>query len=377
MDVTISSSLPAWPGSDRLRVGERLSVEVVSQEANGEGVILLGGQAALARLDTALAAGERFVAVVREISDEGLVLIRQSEGGSAGAFPETGNKGEGAPAWLAERGLPVASSTLLEVISALPEADNFWQSIISAASGQAAGTTPTENEENLAWGILKKRLPVWSLMDSTDSGGLDILNFWRCLGIEHESKLRAVRCDSEKRMSGEGILRDSSKAQVLAELGKSRVSATQRQALESLLDHITTQQLWFMPGDRGNGYLLWQLPLEHQGKMFEARIAIEAKRSGGRLDARHCRIALLTDTAHLGRIGVDCWFGENIVFVKLLSDRPDKLEGLVDQVLGATQERLAGLGLRLAWVGSRELEGEMEFWRFIRGRRRSGVDIRR
>jgi hypothetical protein len=61
----------------RLQVGQRLEVEILSNDPNQEGMISLGGKILKAKLEAQVQTGERFWAAVKELGDKEIVLSRE------------------------------------------------------------------------------------------------------------------------------------------------------------------------------------------------------------------------------------------------------------------------------------------------------------
>jgi len=95
------------------------------------------------------------------------------------------------------------------------------------------------------------------------------------------------------------------------------------------------------------------------------------------MDEQHCRIALQIETLQLGDIGIDAFFDHDSVTFHVLSHNLPFLPQLLEEVMPETKAQFSKLGFNLEKVETGDLDQNMEFQNFLRGIRRSGVDVQR
>ena len=145
---------------------------------------------------------------------------------------------------------------------------------------------------------------------------------------------------------------------------------------EEILNQLTGQQLWLRTGDQEKAYVLLHIPIRDNGNMLLANVAIESTRKGNKMDTDHCHLALQMETPLLGEVGVDLWFFEDNLSLRVLIDQPERLTSLLEQILPLTKESFLQIGFNLRSVEIGDLTIDQEFKRFILGQRKKGVDLK-
>jgi hypothetical protein len=367
--MEINGVLPAGgsisgKGTSLWNFGERLLVEVIQKDGLN-GIIRVKGQDILALLETSTEIGDKFWVKAGGVQEGNLLLIREPLAEQQGEI-------QAVPQLLMERGLPVNQ----QIIKLL---DTF-----SSADSENLGSLWGDFQEIMAGNSLFKKvlntIPEWKEL-SGENGSEKIVEFLRTLGINYEQRLQQL-LKQEPMAKEEEIsnLRTTLKYLLLESLQNQDDQNTPEGQdlhgrLVQLLHDFTGQQLWFKTGLLDNAYLMLMLPLLKQGQFFPVKIAIESTRKGSKMDEKHCRIALKMETKHLGEIGIDAFFDENILSLRILSRNDSQLPQLLENVVTETKQNFAKLGFTLTNIVTGDLDKNPEFHSFLRGIRRSGVDV--
>ena len=153
-------------------------------------------------------------------------------------------------------------------------------------------------------------------------------------------------------------------------------SAQLKEKLELFLDRISGQQMWIQSGVRDNAYIIMQIPLQQNGKVYECKIAVESSRKGNKVDVDYCHIALEVETENLGMIGADLRLFERRLQISLITDDVHLLQSLVEHSFALTKERFADQNITLDYVSVKTYEEYPQFNGFITGQTMGGVDIK-
>jgi len=348
---------------NKFKLGERLLVEVIHKNSEGEGTIRVKGQTMLALLETSTQEGAKFWVKVGSLNEGGLLLIRE---------PLPGKFGEvSAPQQfrlLTERGLP-NNQEIIALIKSFPTSK---MGAFSSFFGSMQGALTDELLINL-----RKAIPQWNGL--AEENGFDkLLASLRKLGLNYEQRIQQMlKLDYPAREIEKNSLKDTFKGKLLEAIqGQEEENLYDSNSpLARLLQKITGQQLWFKTGALDNAYMLLNLPLFDQERFVPVQIAIESARKGLKMDEQHCRIAILVETEELGEIGIDAFFNEESLTCRVLSHDLQFIPHLLGMVIPETRERFAQLGFNLGRVEVGELKESLEFQNFLQGSRRSGVDI--
>lgn len=364
-------------GLNQWNPGDKLLIEMMSQESNGDGIILLKGQPVKVHFDFQVQPGERFWVTVRETNSEQVELVKtsqavQGEENPAPAQPGSKMAAEERPVSM-QRGFLINDAYIHSIIRLLPNRKYEWQLWLNQRI--------SENKENQS--IEWPDIPQWSDMENDGAGKLMAL--LRGLGIDYEARItrllnqprnpQIIKSSEEEREIR--ALKQTLKGQVLAELALKKGSESTAKAgiFTDLLDCLTSQQLWLYSGIEENAYFILNLPMRQQAELDEIKIAVEAKRKGKRIDEQHCRIALLTETSNLGALGIDAWFGGEMLQLKLLTANPEEIQELLIEALPSTKMKFTAAGYTLSGIEVASLESNLEFIHFVQGNRRSGVNV--
>ena len=403
-------------GANQWHLGERLLVEVVQKTGEGEGIIRIKGQNISALLETSIEVGEKFWVKVGDVKEGSFLLIREPSVDMQGdthvqaapqqllqtykqediqaisqKFQQTDKQGETqavpqqiqqtdkqgkiqvAPQQLlqlTERGLPV-NQDIITLLKAFPTAN---PELIGAVLENIEGTMTDEFIANL-----KKTIPVWGGL-SEENGVEKLVECLRNLGLNYEQRIQQLlKLDFSAKEVEKNSLKDTFKFKLLEAIqnqeGQDLYDADG--PLAHLLQNITGQQLWLKTGALDNAYMLLHLPLLNQGQLVPAQIAIESARKGPKMDEQHCRVAIQVETQQLGDIGIDAFFDQDSVTFRVLTRNLPVLSQLLEEVMPETKAEFSKLGFNLARVETGDLDQNLEFQNFVRGIRRSGVDVRR
>lgn len=185
--------------------------------------------------------------------------------------------------------------------------------------------------------------------------------FLQWLGAGHEHQLLQAAADartmpqqggtpaSQQAPIGEPVqppqqAADSLKNALLMLAANDEVPPALREAAQSLVNHITGQQL-LLSSERQNSqpysFMTMFVPMKGQDGDTTATVHVQTRRSRkGEWDANNCRLLFDLRMRHLGNTVVDVQVVDRIVSLKLLNDHP-VMAGLVEQA----REEL-GTGLR-------------------------------
>lgn len=343
------------------QLGERLLVEVIQKDGESEGTIRVKGQTLISVLETSTHVGDKFWVQVGEVKEGFLLLLREPQSEKLQNIQVNSLQFQE----LTERGLPLNQelATLIREFPTESEASLFKS---------LQGVLSDEFLMNL-----RKSFPKWESL-SEGNGAEEIVECLRKLGINYEHRLQQmVMLDSTAKDLEKESIKSTLKFSILAEMNK-RMEEKQHDPegpLAGLLDKITGQQLWFKTGTLNNGFVLLHLPLMNQEQCIPVKIGIESARKGLKMDEKHCRVAIQCETQSLGVVGIDAFFNQDSMTLNVLNREPLSLPELIEEVLPETKEQFARLGFVLTKVGTDELDHNMEFQQFLKGLRRSGVDI--
>ncbi|SPF56763.1 conserved hypothetical protein [Candidatus Desulfosporosinus infrequens] len=351
---------------NQLRVGERLLVEVIQKTGESEGTIRVKGQDLFALLETSTKLGEQFWVKVGDTKEGSLLLIREpllDKQEDIQGIPQQVQQ-------LTERGLPINQDmiTLLTTFSAA-NSDSFGTLLENIQ-----GTMTDEFLVNL-----RKAIP--SLDELSEGNGAEkLVECLKKLGLNYEQRLQQMlKLGSPAKEVEKNNLRETFKFKLLEGIQNQEGQDLHDPdgPLAHLLQKITGQQLWFKTGALDNAFMLLHLPLFNQGQLVPVQIAIESARKGSKMDEQHCRVAIQIETQQLGDIGIDAYFNQDLLTFRVLTRNLPFLPQLLEAVMPETKEGFAKLGFNLAKVETGDLDQSLEFQNFLRGIRRSGVDVQR
>lgn len=337
------------------RSGDRLLVEVVHKTAEDKGTVRINGQDVLALLETSTQVGDKFWVRVGNTSQESLLLIReplQEKQGDVHLAPQQFPQ-------LTERGLPINQEIL---------------TLIETFSSRAMDIQGTMSDEFMV--NLRKSIPEWGGL-SEENGAEELVEFLRKLGINYEHRLAQIqKLDPRAKEAEIDSLKDTYKYKLLEALQNKDAQAQEHDSQSThLLQIITAQQLWLKTGTLDNAFMLLHLPLLNQEQLVPAHIAIESSRKGSKMDEKHCRIAIQVETQQFGDVGIDAYFNQDSLFFRILTRDTQVLPQLLEIVMPQTRVIFSKLGFNLESVEMGDLDKNLEFQNFLKGSRRSGVDI--
>jgi hypothetical protein len=343
------------------RLGERLLVEVVNLTTEGEGTVRINGKDVSALLETSTQIGEKFWVKVGNTREGNLLLIREpNKQEEIYSAPQLSPK-------LIERGLPLNQ----EIMNLVSTFSNENLEGFSSILGAVQGTVGDEIIINL-----RKLIPEWGEL-SEENGAAVLLEFLRKIGLTYEQRIAQMqKLDAPARDAEKENLKDTIKYKLLNAL-ENQDSQESEGNLRQLLQKITSQQLWYKTGTLDNAFVLLHLPLLNQGKLVPVKVGIESARKGPKMDEKHCRIAIQLETQSLGDVGIDAYFNQDSLFVRLLTRDTSFLSQLLPDVVPQTKKAFAKLGFNLEDVDIGDLDEDTEFQNFLKGSRRSGVDLER
>lgn len=353
-------------GPNQWHLGERLLVEVVKKTGEGEGTIRVKGQDVSALLETSTELGEKFWVKVGEVKEGSFLLIREplmDKQGDIHVVPQQFQQ-------LTERGLPI-NQDIITLLKTFPTAKT---ELLGTLLANIQGTMTDEFLVNL-----RKTIPEWDGL-SEENGAEKLVECLRKLGLNYEQRIQQMlKLDSPAKEVEKNSLKDTFKFKLLEVIQnqEGRDLYDSDGPLAHLLQKITGQQLWLKTGALDNAYMLLHLPLLNQGQLVPAQIAIESARKGPKMDEQHCRVAIQIETQQLGDIGIDAFFDQDSLTFRVLSRNLPFLPQLLEEVMPETRAEFSKLGFNLAKVETGDLDQNIEFQNFLRGIRRSGVDVQR
>ncbi|HBW36744.1 hypothetical protein [Desulfosporosinus sp. BICA1-9] len=347
--------------------GERLLVEVVQKNGEGQGTIRVKGQDIFAILQTSTELGDKFWVKVGDIKDGNLLLVREPLLGKQVDIPVVPQQLQ----QFTERGLP----NNLDILTLL-------KTFISANTG-LLGTVMASLKGSISEDFMLnfiKSIPKWEEL-SEENGAEELVEGLRKLGLNYEQRIQLMlKSDSQTKEAEKNSLKETLKYALLQALQspeEQNLDGPDRELALMLLQKITGQQLWLKSGAMDNAYMLLHLPLYYREDILPVQIAIESARKGSKMDEKHCRIAIQIETQALGDIGIDAYFNQDVLSFHVLTRDLQFLPQLLEEVMPETKEVFAKLGFTIGKVGTADLDTNLEFQNFLRGSRRSGVDIQR
>jgi len=353
-------------GQSPWRPGERLLVEVVKKTGEGEGTIRVKGQEVFAHLDFSTELGDKFWVKVGGVKEGNLQLIREplmEKQADQRVVPQQFQQ-------LTERGLPI-NQTILTLLK------TFTSSNTQHLGNLLENVQGTMTDEFIV--NLRKTIPAWDGL-SEENGAEKFVRFLKDLGLNYEQRIQQMlKLDSQAREVEKNSLKDTLKFKLLEAIQNQEGSDPDdsNSPLAQLLQKITGQQLWFKTGALDNAFMLLHLPLFNQGHFVPVKIAIESARKGHKMDEEHCRVAIQIETEQLGDIGIDAFFDQDSLTFRVLTHDVSNISPLLEAVMPETKAEFSKLGFNLVKVATGDLDQNIEFQNFLRGIRRSGVDIQR
>ncbi|NLI93640.1 MAG: hypothetical protein GX434_16045 [Peptococcaceae bacterium] len=345
----------------RLKIGQRLQVEILSNEGNqDEAIISLNGKLVKAKLEAQAQTGDRFWAAVKESGENGLILSRENVSNAAlnGLSKEQivliMDRGTGFDPGVAK---------VLANFTDIKSNSTILQPLLKSKNPQI---------RNLV-SLLSDILPDWSKLDGKNY--TQLLKYFSALGLDDEKDLYA-------RFSSKNTDLDSNLQSVKANILKiiqdqdNKLSKEEKSSLEAILDEITGQQLWIQSGIKKNAYSLLHLILQDQGRFYNCEIAVESARKGKRMDPEHSHIALQVETPNLGKVGADIMIYENKMQLCILHDEIDVLKPVIQEVQQDVFNNLNALGLQIERVSIKSFKDFPYFQEFLSGKHQSEVDIK-
>lgn len=353
-------------GLKQWHLGERLLVEVVQKTGEGKGTIRVKGQDMFALLETSSELGEKFWVKVGDVKEGSLLFIREplmDKRGDIHVVPQQFQQ-------LTERGLPI-NQDIITLLKTFPTAN---KELLGTLLEKIQGTMTDEFLVNL-----RKIIPALEGL-SEENGAEKLVEWLRKLGLNYEQRIQQMlKLDSPAKEVEKNSLKDTFKFKLLEAIqnqeGQNLYDSDG--PLAHLLQKITGQQLWFKTGALDNAFMLLHLPLLNQGQLVPVQIAIESARKGPRMDEQHCRVAIQIETQQLGDIGIDAFFDQDSLTFCVLTRNLPFLPQLLEEVMPETRAEFSKLGFNLAKVETGDLDQNIEFQNFLRGIRRSGVDVQR
>ena len=354
-------------GLDQWHLGERLLVEVVQKTEEGKGTIRVKGQDMFALLETSSELGDKFWVKVGDVKEGSLLFIREplmvDKQGDSRVVPQQFQQ-------LAERGLPI-NQDIITILKTFPTVNI---ELLGTLLEKIQGTMTDEFIVNL-----RKTIPKWDGL-SEENGAEKLVECLRKLGLNYEQRIQQMlKLDSPAKEVEKNSLKDTFKFRLLEAIqnqeGQNLYDSDG--PLARLLQKITGQQLWFKTGAQDNAFMLLHLPLFNQEQLVPVQIAIESARKGPKMDEQHCRVAIQIETQQLGDVGIDAFFDQDSLTFRVLTRNLPFLSQLLEQVMPETKVEFSKLGFNIAKVETGDLDQNMEFQNFLRGIRRSGVDVQR
>lgn len=345
---------------DQFKLGQRLLVEVVSQETSGLGIILLNGKEYAAELEVSVLPGQKFWAIVKEASQSGVLLVKSS--GTLDPGDSLGSLG-----LRAANELSAEENEIHTLIHSFSTNKGIGNQIKSILSGDDA--LSEYDKQNFSIDI-----PQWAGLE--ENGMEKILFFLRKLGLNYEQRLVQAWRMPDFLMKNELIsLQDTIKGRILTALNEPAVNLKSRTKLEKLLYDITGQQLSLQRGNEDNAFILLNLPLQADGKIFDIKIAGEGPWKGNKLDDEHFHLGIFTEMPSLGELGIEVWIHEKQLFLKLYTEDKQKIQELLESAPLENKNGFTKLGYNLEKIELATWEKAGLFRNFLEGQSRSGVDI--
>ncbi|WP_308893006.1 hypothetical protein [Candidatus Desulfosporosinus nitrosoreducens] len=350
-DAEVQKPIAAMPGKDTFQIGQKIIIEVLSPPDDGKVSILVNGESIQAFLDIEAKPGDKFQAVVKNLADNTLVLSRDTEQKPVES---------------------VLSNTLNTVLAnrGLPNNELFAYLLNDA---QTASYSEILKNTDLPEELLRKfndLIPSLKGLSNQEATG-QIISFLKQLGLNYEHRLFDIFIKGQGGDSEElAQSKDTIKAQLLS-LTDTHPSSS---VINQFLDKITGQQLWHDTGVDGNGYMLTEIPIRQDQGVRSIKLAIQGSRKNGKIDPKHCRIALQTETPGLGPIGIDAFFSLNQLSLSLLTKKPDALSMLLDGLMTEVKGNFQMIGINLTSIHVKPLDN-LEFHTLLKGEAKNGVDV--
>ncbi|MDP4125367.1 MAG: hypothetical protein Q8912_00240 [Bacillota bacterium] len=343
--------------TNQWRYGERLFVEIIHITPEGEGTVRINGQNVSALLETSTQIGEKFWVKVGDSSPGNLVLIREPSIEQGSVLKQSSH--------LIERGVPF-NHEISNLVKTFLDGN---LAIMTSMLGTVQGIMSDELMVNL-----RKSIPEWGEL-SEENGATELIEFLRKLGLNYEQRILLMqKLNTPAKEVEKESLRDTIKYKLLQAL-QSQEGKDSEGNLTHLLKEITSQQLWYKTGSLDNAFVLLHIPLLNRGQLVPTQIAIESARKGSKMDEKNCRVAIQMETQQLGDVGVDAYFSQESLTVRILTRETQYLPGLLKEVIPYAKVEFAKLGFNLEKVEMGDLDENVEFLSFLKGSRRSGVDI--
>lgn len=137
----------------------------------------------------------------------------------------------------------------------------------------------------------------------------------------------------------------------------SNLTTTARQGIESMVQHITGQQLFFnLEGQSSPFYqLLFQLPIQHENRINEFYGHLEGQKDAkGEVDAKNCRIIFYVQLQELGEMCIDVHVYHQNVSITIFNKYP--LQSWLKEYKPILGEALNGFGYTLTGLGHKGIE---------------------
>jgi len=355
-NINLYGNLPPNLDLDALKTGQRVEVEIINKKGNLEGLISLGGKLINAKLEANIQTGDRFLALVKEINENGVVLSKENISAAK-----------------------IKNLTAEEVTILFNRGTGFDREIVQYltkfANLKSTSLKLFLNPENSGIMRLAKLfsglIPEWQNISGANSS---LFNYFKSLGLDHERFIYDLFKKTSNSVNDNSTSVKMELMRLLSEDGGS-LSGENRLSLKNIIEEITGQQLWYQTGANRNACCLLHFPLQENGSIYNAELAIEGSRKGGKLDSEHCHIALNVETPQLGNVGVDLLICENSIRISLLNNDIIELEPLVEVLKDDTAEYFESLGFKLESISLKTFEDEPQFVKFISGKQFGGVDI--
>jgi len=357
--------------------GQLLFIEIISKKPSGEGIIALEGQEVPALLEISAQAGDKIWVKIQEVAANGLLLVREqktkpvnlADSNNEELIPEDKIK-----ITLLERGL-TKDAKIVKIINDFNLDKQKFELLLQNLSQENFLSLTGKQRENIE--TIIRAIPEWADI-GTEKGVNQILEIFKTLGLDYEARLNQImKLKGENKSNQLQELLSTLKPLLIQNLQNHHKAVLSPELLNSfveILNQLTGQQLWLRTGDQDNAYVILNIPLRENERIFSAKVAIESSRKRNIMDIKHCHLALQMETEGLGEVGVDLWFYENNLSLRLLTTQPEQTAPLVEQILPLTKERFSRIGFNLLTVNTGNIH-DQEFKRFISGQRRKGVDL--
>ncbi|RNC29728.1 MAG: hypothetical protein AWM53_00345 [Candidatus Dichloromethanomonas elyunquensis] len=342
----------------QLKVGQQLEVEILSTDADQEGIISLGGKPMRAKIEAQVQTGDRFWAAIKEAGANGIVLSRDINASSLNSLSKE------QIITLIDRGVGF-DPRIAEVLT----------SFVTSETTPALFSMLNSNNPQIRslMSVLLSALPDWSKLNSQNY--TQIIKYFSALGLENEKSVYDAFFSNKKDID---FNPQSVKANILkiTQDQSDKLSKEERAAIGDILKEITGQQLWAQSGTRKNAYSLLHLLLQDQGEYFNCKIALESSRKGKRMDPEHCHIALQVDTPNLGKVGADIMLYENKVNVCLLHEDIEVLRPVIQELRQDSNANIQMTRLQIEKITLKSFQELPYFQKFLSGKQQSGVDVK-